>query len=864
MKQILTYVLFICLGLCIMDTTPSFAQSNAGEEYSQISLERAIQLIEQKYNVHFSFSSDLINLDKKINLNLNQKSLKEVIGQLANQANVDFRINDKQIILIPKKATRAERKNSYIYGYVRDIHSKEILPDILIYCSNNKTAVYTNTYGYYSIPVPNDADSVELQAHILGYKTNRKLIDLQENKLVNWDLESTITIESIEIQDQRMEDKAFHKSIISDNIDESIRALSPRILGEKDALAAARYYAGVNRETDISNGYNIRGGRSDQNLIVLDDAPLYHSFHLFGFYSIFNEEALKQMNLIKGGFPARYGGRLSSVVEMITKDGDLQKYHMDLGTGIIASRVGLEGPIVKDKLAFFVTGRSSHLKTLMKLAGQTDDLGYQFYDVNTKLQWKLNNKHKLFLTYYNGRDVFSGSEDGSGLVSNELGWGNQSSTLRWNHIISPKIFSNTTLYYTNYDFISDQSDSTITMRFSSRVRDYSLKYDLDYFHNERNHFKIGFIATHHIFVPTRATAIGLNSAEEFRDDFRMQEFAFYVEDEISLSDKFSANLGIRYSGFTYQSTLGFNPEPRALFTYILSKKYALKASYSRMFQYVHYLNSFAGIGLPNDLWLPSTDKLRPEKSDQYSLGIYFNNKKDLKLNVEAFYKFQKNILVYANNSSFLSSLIDPSNDGLNSTWEERTMDGLAEVYGVELQTEYQKSKYKALFSYTLSFSKNYFEELDYGKWFWANNDRRHNLSIMNSYAFTKKWSVIASWIFTTGTPFTLPESSYYLQGHEPGNLSGGSFFGSSQYFGYDFKGINNYRMSSYHRLDVTVNYHTKLKRALMEFQIGAMNVYNRRNSLYYTLGYDEKTMTNQLKRQVFMGIMPSLTLNFRF
>lgn len=865
MKRFLHILYVVFIGFLLSNSSLSFAQSNSKEEYKQITLEKAISIVTQKYQVSFSFSSDLINLQRKLNLYTYQKNITEVLDQMAEQANLEYKINGKQVILGPRKREKsADAKKLYIHGYVRDLNTKEILPDILIFCSNNKSSVYTNMYGYYSIGVPSNADSIELQAHILGYKYDRKKIIIDGKTLVNWDLESSIKLEAVEVEDQRAEDKAFHKSIISDNIDEDIRALTPRLLGEKDALAATRYYAGVNKETDISNGYNIRGGRPDQNLIMLDDAPLYHSYHLFGLYSIFNEDALKQMNLIKSGFPARYGGRLSSVVEMITKDGDMQKYRTEIGAGIIASRISLEGPIVKDKLAFFVSGRSSHIKTIFDIVGDSVDLNYRFYDLNTKLQWKLNDKHRLFVSFYKGRDDFKNLKDAeAAFINTSFSWGNESATLRWNHIINSKWFANASIIYSNYQFLNDNSDSLYTMRFLSGVKDYSLKYDIDYFLNNRHHLKFGATAIFHEFTPSRAASLLTPISPSEIELYRNEEFAVYMEDEMNFSDKISANVGLRVSGYKYKNTLVFNPEPRALITYIFAKNYALKASYGRMFQYSHYLNAFAGVGLPTDLWLPSTDKLLPEQSDQFSLGIYYNNKKYLKFNVEGFYKYQKNIINYSTNSSLLSSLFN-SEETQSDSWTDRTMSGLAEMYGIETQIEYHTKKYKALIAYTLSYSKNFFDELGYGKWFWANNDRRHNFSVMNSYFITKNWSLVATWIYTTGTPFTLPESSYYLQGHEPGYISGGGMFGYAPIMAYDYKGINNYRMSSYHRLDVNINYNVKFKRTEFELQAGAMNVYNRRNTLYYTIGYNENTYQNELKRTAFLGIMPTLTLNFKF
>lgn len=861
MKRIyIVYILMVLIGT-VSGVNYSYAQKSNSEN-TGISLEKAIQMMEEKYKVSFSYSSDLIKLNKSIKLNLNNKTLTEALDQLASQAKLEYKINGKQVILIPVK--KLVNDKFYIHGYVRDLNTKEALPNILLYCAQTKTAVYTNAYGYYSLPVIGSIDTVDLQAHIVGYKSNRKKIIVDGDVLLNWDLESSIQIEDITIEDERIVDKAFHKSIISENIDDEIRALSPRLLGEKDALAATRYYAGVNRETDISSGYNIRGGRPDQNLIILDDAPLYHSFHLMGMYSIFNEDALKQMNLIKSGFPARYGGRLSSVVEMVTKDGDMQKFHTDIGTGIIASRIGIEGPIVKNKLSFFLSGRSAHLNALSKTFNIDEGFGYNFYDVNAKLQWKINNKHKLFASYYSGSDVFDGSgEDGTELTSNTLTWGNQSATFRWNHIISSKWFANTTLLYSNFQFKSDQSDSTLSLKFSSGVRDISFKYDIDYYFSDVHHFKFGTQLTSHEFTPTKAVSFNSTSPQEDIEQYHTNEFAFYAEDEISLSSKLSTNIGLRYSGFNYKDFVQMNLEPRALFTYLMSKQFAIKASYGRMYQYAHYLNAFAGIGLPTDLWLPSTSVMLPEKSDQYTFGVYFNNKRSWKFNVEGFYKFQSGILSYSPNSSFFASLFKGENSE-DQSWEERTMSGDAKIYGTEFQLEYQGKKYRSLVAYTLSFNKNYFDELDYDDWFWANNDRRHNLSIMNSYRISKSWSAIATWVYTTGTPFTLPESSFYVDSHEPGNLSGSSFVGSSQIMAYDYKGINTYRMSSYHRLDISINYNKQFSRCNFELQFGAMNVYNRKNTLYYTIAYNESNRMNELKRIAFLGIMPNVTLNFRF
>lgn len=841
-----------------------FAQTMKLEESRLVSVEKAIDLITLKYKVNFSFSSDLVNLSKKININLHNKTINEVLEQFAEQANVDYRLQNNQVILFPKrKSLKSSGSTFYIHGYVRDLYTKELLPDILIYCSINNSSTYSNKYGYYSIEIPSSTDSVELQAHLLGYKLNKRKLPVQNNSLVNWELETSIQLKDIEINDNRVEEKTFHKSLISDNVDDQVRENSPRLLGEKDALASARYYAGVNRETDISNGYNIRGGRADQNLIILDDAPIYHTFHLFGLYSVFNEDALKQMNLLKGGFPARYGGRLSSVVELITKDGDLQNYHSEVGTGLIASHIGLEGPIIKDKLGFFVTGRSSHITEVMKMVGADDDFSYRFYDINTKLQWKITDKNRLFFSFYSGADKLNNINSSSNETNNYIAWGNQTATLRWNHLFHPKWFANTSIIYTNYKLNTEQKDSTIHMRYSSGIEDINFKHEIDYFHSDKHHLKAGVSLIFHQYTPSESIQIDGLYNDNAQDKFLNEEFAFYVEDEIKFSNKFSANIGVRESGFKYRDFIRFNAEPRIMSTFLLNNKMAFKASYGRMFQYSHYLNTFISIGLPTDLWMPSTEELRPEQSDQFSLGFYFNNKKLWRFNIEAFYKYQQDILSYAPNSTGLAKFLSASSNEFTS-WADRTMEGFAKIYGVEMQAEYNHPICRSIVAYTLSFNKNKFEELGYTDWFWSSNDRRHNLSLLNFIHFSKRWGMNINWVFTTGTPFSLPEASYTIADHEPGNFNESGGWGSTQFYAFDYKGVNNYRMSSYHRLDISFTYKYQRKKSIFEFQLGAMNAYNRKNSMFYTISYNDQTSKNELKRTAFLGITPTFSVNYKF
>ncbi len=823
-------------------------------EVKNKSIQEILNQLNSKYQIEFSYSTDKIPTQINKSLKFKNETLRIVLKQLFEGTGVKFNEYNNQIILIP--AVKSNQKYR-LSGFVREAGSEETIPSVNIYLNGNATAVSTNNYGFFSISLASDTQ--ELVFSYVGYQPLHKKFVLTEDLELSIYLQQGAALQTVEVEEYKMEESLKNASITFDHISADKRDNSPRLLGEKDVLAATRYHSGVNRETDISAGYNIRGGTSDQNLIIIDDAPIYNAFHLFGLYSIMNEDALKQMNLMKSGFPARYGGRLSSVIELVTKDGDKEKYHCDYSLGLIASHLAVDGPLIKNKATFFISGRRTFIDQISKLADD-NQFDYTFYDLNLKLNLDINKKNRIFWGAYLGKDSFNGTE---GLqeegLSNYLSWGNKTSSLRWNHTINSKSFSNFSFILANYELASEQGDTAFSFKFSSGINDVILKYDIDYFINAKHHLKTGASQTFHVFSPGTSYLIDANMGMvEANQTYQSNEQALYIEDEWVLNKLFAFNGGLRFTHYQYRNTNYFKVEPRILATYFLKENLSFKASFSKMNQYVHLLSMSSGIGLPNDLWLPTTAKIKPEQANQLNLGAYFKLNKHWKFNLETYYKTSKHLINYAPDASLFALLLSGGTSNTSTDWEEKVVDGNGWSKGIEFQTEYLSKRWNAVLAYTLAYAKNQFDELNYGNEFWSNTDRRHNFSILTWMKINKHWKINGTWIYTTGTPFTLPTSTYTVVGNDPSNPGGGS-----QYFIQEFSSKNNIRTSPYHRLDLAAAYEFDIKKAKASLAFGAMNVYNRKNVVFYTVTSNNDN-ENVLKKQAFLGIIPTLTFNYHF
>jgi outer membrane receptor for ferrienterochelin and colicin len=782
------------------------------------------------------------------------------------------------ILLVFSGYSVAQNKSNYtISGYISEKGSKENLPGVNIYVPKLKTGTTSNTYGFYSITLP--SDSVELIVSYVGFQTQSFKFFLDSNKPLDVFLE-TSQLQEVVVTDTRTE--RISKDVQMSKIDIPIEQIKnmPALLGEKDVMKTIQLLPGVQKGSEGSSGIYVRGGGPDQNLIILDDAPVYNANHLFGFFSLFNGDALKSVELTKGGFPARYGGRLSSVIDMQMKDGNKEKIKGEAGIGLISSRLMLEGPIKKDKASFLFSARRTYLDLLIRpFMTKKDDgkIGYYFYDFNAKLNYVIDYKNKLYLSGYFGKDKFyikeSKTDAQKGIKERGgIDWGNATGTLRWNHLINEKLFSNVSLIFTNFLFDigfqnKDQNNSS-QFRYFSGIRDYSLKADFDYFLNSKHTIKAGLNATYHFFRPD---AIVMKDSYQGTDNLNFSnttkintyETAVYVEDDYKITSRWRANAGFRLSNFNVRGKSYFNPEPRLSVRYALRSDLSLKASYATMNQYIHLLSN-AGIGLPSDLWVPSTDKVKPQNSSQVALGVAKDLKikeTDFEISVEGYYKKSKRIIGYKEGASFINVGSFTNGEDYKFSYEDIVTPGNAESYGAEFFFQKKTGKFTGWIGYTLSWTWLKFDELNFGKRFPARYDRRHDISLVGTYKLTERITLSAVWVYGTGNAISLPLSTYNipLNGHSNDNING-----YQNVTVPDYGDKNSFRMSPYHRLDISIQFHKQKKRYERIFELGVYNAYNRRNAFYYDTSYDEKTKQTKLIQISLFPIIPSVSWTFKF
>jgi outer membrane receptor for ferrienterochelin and colicin len=760
-----------------------------------------------------------------------------------------------------------------ISGYVTDKKSKETLIGVQIANITQNMGTNSNGFGFYTLTMKKD--SVRLIVRFLGYAP--KVLDfyLDHNITYNIEMEETSSdIKEVEISAARKANRVSDNTKVS-SIDIPVQQIKelPALFGEKDVFKVIQLLPGVQKGGEGNSGLYVRGGGPDQNLIILDDANVYNAFHLFGFFSVFNGDALKSIELIKGGFPARYGGRLSSVLDMRLKDGDKQKFHGEGGIGIISSRLTLEGPLVKNKSSFLVSARRTYVDLLIQPFLPADAKGgYYFYDMNAKLNYTLGEKDRLFLSGYFGRDVFYVNFKTGAKTDTKasIEWGNKTSTLRWNHVFGPKLFSNLSFIYSLYNFnvsaTAHEEQDTFTLKLLSGINDASMKYDFEYIPGPRHHIRTGLAATYHIFTPQAVTVKVEDTTLSSVKKFYAFEGAAYIEDDWEINDVLKVNAGFRLSTYTVDKENFINPEPRLNMRYIIMKDLSFKAGYSQMNQYLHLISN-TGTGLPTDLWVPSTSKVKPQNSEQIAGGFFKDleyNKEDYAISLEGYYKRSKNVVAYKEGASFIS---DPfGGDQANQkTWENQVTSGRATSYGAELFIQKKAGKFTGWIGYTLSWTKLQFDSLNNGKEFWAKYDRRHDISVVGIYKVNDHITLSAVWVYGTGNAITLPlgnqiaipNPSPYTYNGNPGYIS--------SFFIPQYSGRNEFRMAPYHRMDISAQFHKKLKLWEQTWEISVYNLYNRKNPYFYYIGQSKSNPNKTALEQVSLfPILPSVTYAFKF
>ncbi|MBK7807758.1 MAG: TonB-dependent receptor [Saprospiraceae bacterium] len=765
-----------------------------------------------------------------------------------------------------------------ISGYIEDESSGEKLIGCNIYHPSTQSGTVSNTFGFYSITLDRD-DVILLEISYIGYSAQSINISGQVSLSYNIKMKSEAVFDEIEITATK--DKKIETETQMSMIDVPILQIKkiPALMGETDVLKALQLLPGVQSGGEGQAGLYVRGGSPDQNLILLDGVPVYNANHLFGFFSVFNAEAIKDVTLIKGGFPARYGGRLSSVLEINLKDGHQQEFHGDVSIGLVGSKLTLEGPINKGKTSFLVSGRRTYIDLLAKPfikqsfkdSGSEGDTGYYFYDLNAKVNHTFSQRDRIYLSVYGGNDKFYfnqkdtefGNKD---FTDNGLGWGNLTGALRWNHVIHDKLFMNTTLTYSKYNLntaislgteYEDKSTDLISLGYLSGIRDYAAKIDFDYVPSPRHFIRFGTNVIFHEFNPGQfnleqiSATNGINFKQTLGQPIKnATEMAMYVEDDFEITKKLKVNVGLHLSGFSVDDAFYTSLQPRFSARYLLPKGIGLKASFATMRQFINLL-SFEGIGLPTDLWLPTTARVKPQESWQAAIGVAKTFGKDYEISVEAYYKRMNNLIAYKDGSGLFEL----------SDWQDRITQGKGEAYGFEFFLQKKTGKLSGWIGYTLAWNNRQFSDLNEGRAFPYRYDRRHDLSIVAIYELSKKINVSSTWVYGTGNAVTLPKSRY-------GAIVSGENLDYSYLTNVEQYGDrNSYRMNAYHRLDIGINFIKTRKNRTRTWSIGAYNAYANNNPffVYFDTDYLDTGVEKRVLKQVSLfPLIPYVTYSLKF
>jgi hypothetical protein len=763
-------------------------------------------------------------------------------------------------------------------GTISDESTNETLIGVTVIIEELKTGTTTNEYGYFSITLPKG--NYTIRYTYIGFEDVVEQINLQENTRKNISIkESNVQLNEIIVTENQYKPNIQKPEMSVNKISVSTIKKMPAVLGEADILKSILTLPGVTNAGEGQSGFNVRGGAADQNLILLDEATIYNSSHLFGFFSVFNADAIKDLKLYKGGVPARFGGRVASVLDIYQKDGNSNKFHLNGGIGLISSRLLAEGPIVKDKGSFLVAGRSSYAHLFLKLSGNENSA--YFYDLNTKLSYKLNDNNNLYVSGYFGRDVFSLSKS---FINT---YGNSVLNMRWNHLFSDKVFSNLSLIYSDYYYGLELD--FIGFNWDSGIKNYNLKYDFKHYLSEKTKLTYGINTVYYDFNPGKIKPNGPDSQINPKQLDKKYAFepAIYIDAEQKLSDKFSINYGLRYSMFyrlgaqeiniyennqavSYDEDLKIyekatpigtkkygknetiasfdNLEPRLSIAYIIDENQSVKASYNRMSQYLHLISNTQS-PTPLDVWAPSDNFLKPQILDQYAIGYQKNIKNGrYSFEIESFYKDVQNRLDYIDGADLIA----------NNAIEQVVLGGKSRAYGLEILARKNEGKLNGWISYTLSRSEQQTAGrtateigINNGNWYKTGWDKTHNLSVTGIYELNEKWSFGSIFSLQTGQPVTYPNGQYVYQG-----LSIPS---------YGERNGNN--LPAYHRLDISATLtprNSKNKRIKGEWVFGIYNVYSRKNAASISFRQNAETGNNEAVRLSIFGIVPSVTYNFKF
>jgi len=756
-------------------------------------------------------------------------------------------------------------QNITISGNMTDSRNGEDLFGASVVVSNmSNTGARTNVYGFYSLSIPTGEHTLVFR--YAGYEEQVFVLNLRKDTRMNIELsmaKDVQQLEEVEVTSKRSNSNITSSQMEVTRLDpQSIKTI-PILFGEQDVMKTLQLTPGVKGGGEGSAGFYVRGGGADQNLILLDESTVYNASHLLGFFSVFNSDAIKDVALYKSGIPAEYGGRASSVMDVRMRDGNNKNFGASGGIGLISSRLTVEGPIVKDKGSFIVSGRRSYADIFLVFAKEEEirNTSLFFYDLNAKANYKIGDKDRIYISGYFGRDKFS-LDDQAG-----FDWGNATGTLRWNHLFNDKLFVNTSFIYSEFDYRFTIGKGADGFGIRSKIRDFNLKQDYNYYINNNNSLKFGVNAIHHTFQPgflESGANVGFNEIK--LDDRNALEIGAYVQNEQKVGNRWAFMYGLRYSGFNYmgkgtaydyddeglvvdEKTYGSwesikyyqGIEPRFSASFIINESNSIKAGYNRIFQYIHQLSNTT-TSSPTDVWVPTSNNVKPQIGDQAALGYYKNfNNDEYQVSVEAYYKWLQNQIDYKPNANLL----------LNGQIERELVYGKGRAYGVEFQIKKTKGDFTGWFNYTLSRALRTFEDIDGGIEFSARQDRIHDFNLVLTYNINKKLVASTSFVYYTGDAVTFPSALYEMDGYEV------AYVGKR----------NGNRLPDYHRLDIGLTWYLKERKHFdhnLSFSI--YNLYNRENafSVRFTDNFkDNPTGQTQAVQTALFKMIPSITYNFK-
>ncbi|MCK4662547.1 MAG: TonB-dependent receptor [Bacteroidales bacterium] len=828
--------------------------------------------------INFSYSNEQIHRENKITINATDKTIKEILDEIFSDININYIIVENQIILKPLKDKPGKQKDDKEYtinGYIKDINDGETLIGATIYIEGTTIGTITNAYGFYSITLPKG--NYKIVYSFIGYENIIIPVELIKNQNISIELEFDNSVLNEVIIIASEQENIIEKNQMSEiNITPKTLNNLPGFIGEPDLIKSLQSLPGIKLFGDGSTSFYVRGGNLDQNLILIDEAPIYNPAHLLGFFSVFVPDAIKEIKIYKGDIPANYGGKLSSLIDIKTKDGNLKKFSAYGNYGLITGLLSVEGPIIKDKSSFFISARKSHIRWLIqKASGENSDL--YFYDFNFKTNFKINNNNRLFLSCYSGKDYFSvpsGNDDSFG-----ISWGNTAGTLRWNHLFSEKLFSNTTLYLSKYDYFLFTSVKNNDY-WNSYIANISLKTDFTYYINLQNTLKFGAKFSGHYFNPGNLyIADTISQYAPFVFNKQANENVLYCSNKQNINGKLSIRYGIRLLTWrnigptkvyifdekhNLKDTITpaeeevfntyFNIEPRLSIKYSVNNTSSFKASYGTTYQHLHLISNLISPFTSLEVWLPSGPNIKPQKAHQFVLG-YFKKfpKKNFDFTIESFYKKMFNQIDYKDHAKML----------LNPLIEGELRFGKAYSYGIELILNKSIGRLNGWISYTYSRIFKKIDGVNNNNKYPAFYDRPHDLSLSLTYKTLRRWLFSANWVYTTGAAITTPTGFYYYQGRSVPI--------------YTVK--NNDRLPDYHRLDLsaTIDLNKPQKKFKHSLTFSLYNAYARQNPLsinfnktinsnneikipanFYTNPY---LITSKIS---LIGIMPAIIYKFKF